>query len=147
MGHDWRWGNFPIPEAHVILISAGVVLNALWPLTFKRIPWLTVVGIALILIGVALMIWATSAAGQVELANPDTLVTVGPYAMSRHPMYVAWTLVYLGLLTILTSGWLLTLLPILAVWIHWASGREEQRMVETFGSAYQDYQTRVRRYV
>lgn len=148
MAHDWRWGNFPIPQAHVILIGAGVILNALWPLTFELGGrWLTAVGIALVLIGVALMVWATAAAGQVKLANPDTLVTIGPYGMSRHPMYVAWTLVYLGLMAILSTGWLLILLPILAVWVHWDSNREEQRMVETFGPAYQDYRTRVRRYV
>jgi protein-S-isoprenylcysteine O-methyltransferase Ste14 len=93
------------------------------------------------------MVWATATAGRVELAEPDALVTSGPYEMSRHPMYLAWTLVYLGLMAILASGWLVILLPILVVWIHWASGREEQRMDETFGSAYQDYRTRVRRYL
>ena len=148
MKRYWRWGNFPIPQAHVSLIGVGVILNALWPLTFEPGgPWLTIVGIALVLVGVALMVWATAAAGQVELADPDTLVTVGPYEMSRHPMYVAWTLVYLGLMAILATGWLLIFLPILAIWVHWDSGREEQRMVETFGAAYQDYRTRVRRYL
>jgi protein-S-isoprenylcysteine O-methyltransferase Ste14 len=146
--HDWRWGNFPIPQAHVSLIAAGVLLNALWPLTFELGgPWLIAVGIALALIGVVLMVWATAAAGRVKLADPEGLVTVGPYGMSRHPMYLAWTLLYLGLMAILSAGWLLILLPILAVWVHWDSGREEQRMVETFGSAYEDYRSRVRRYV
>lgn len=62
-------------------------------------------------------------------------------------MYVAWTLVYLGVAAVVSSWWLLSFLPVLAVWIHWVSGREEERMVTTFGSAYQAYQSQVRRYM
>ncbi len=145
---EWRWGNFPVPEAHLIVGVIGVILGILWPLTFAWDGvWPTTVGIALIAAGLGLMVWATSSAGRVKLADPDRLITDGPYSISRHPMYVAWTLVYLGVAAILTSAWLLILLPILAVWVHMESGREERRMTAVFGSAYTTYQSQTRRYL
>ncbi|MDX1747285.1 MAG: isoprenylcysteine carboxylmethyltransferase family protein [Halobacteriales archaeon] len=144
----WRWGNFPVPEAHLIVGAAGVVLGVVWPWTADGIRWWsTPAGSALIGLGVGLMVWATRSAGRVRLADPDRIVTEGAYAISRHPMYVAWTLVYLGTAAILASAWLLVLLPLLAMWVHIETGREEQRMIQEFGSVYTTYQNRVRRYL
>lgn len=145
---EWRWGNFPVPEAHLVLGVAGVLLGLVWPLEVAWDGvWIVSVGITLVAAGSTLMIWATAAAGRVKLADPDRLITEGPYSISRHPMYVAWTLVYLGVAAVLASAWLLILLPVLAVWVHIESGQEERRMVEAFGSTYAAYQQRVRRYL
>ena len=146
--HGWSWTNFPVPEAHLIVGALGVGLGFIWPLTWvTEGPWPWVIGLALGMVGVGLMVWATATAGNVLLADPTQLVTEGPYAISRHPMYLGWTLLYLGLMVVLGSAWLLMLLPILAIWIHWESGREEQRMTERFGNRYIEYQSSVRRYL
>ncbi len=148
MTSGWRWANFPIPGAHVLLLVLGVTLNALLPLkTGWEGGWVVAAGILLTSAAVVLMIWATLAAGQVNLASPDQLVVAGPYAISRHPMYLAWTLLYVGVTAIFSAGWLLILLPILVVWIHFEAVREEKRMLDAFGDTYQEYQTRVRRYL
>jgi protein-S-isoprenylcysteine O-methyltransferase Ste14 len=110
-------------------------------------PGASILGIALVLAGIALMVWATRTAGRKELADDAQLITDGPYRLSRHPMYVAWTFLYLGLLLLLDSGWLLVLIPILALWVHWESGKEEHRLIESFGPAYVKYQGKVRRYL
>jgi protein-S-isoprenylcysteine O-methyltransferase Ste14 len=144
----WRWTNFPVPEAYLIVGGVGVILGLIWPLTFGWDgPWPLVVGLVLVVVGVGTMIWATGAAGRVLLADPDQLVTTGPYAISRHPMYLGWTFVYLGLTVLLDSVWLLILLPILAVWINREAMREERRMLERFGDDYVRYQKAVRRYL
>lgn len=144
----WRWTNFPVPEAHLIVGAVGVVLGLIWPLTLGLSrPWSWLTGIVLIITGVVLMAWATSAAGSVLLADPDQLVTDGPYRFSRNPMYLGWTLVYVALMIVSNSLWLLILLPVLAAWIHWETMREEKRMIERFGERYIDYQSRVRRYL
>ncbi len=148
MASGWRWANVPIPEAHLILIVVGAALSVLWPLSISPDGgWVMGIGAVLILGSVAVMVWATHAAGRVRLAEPDRIVTTGPYRVSRHPMYVAWTSLYLGLAGILSSGWLLILLPVLAIWVHWEATREEKRLVEAFGSAYEEYRSQVRRYL
>ena len=137
-----------MPEAHLVLIAIGVVLNVLWPLGINSdATWGRWSAVILMVVGVVLVWWATVAAGRVTMADPDRLVTTGPYGMSRHPMYVAWTLIYLGLVLLLDSAWLLILTPILVVVVHWEAGREERRLVEAFGSDYEEYRSRDRRYL
>ena len=148
MSSVWRWSNFPLPEAHLVLIVGGVVLGVVKPFALGLSnPGASILGTALVLAGIALMVWATRTAGRSKLADDAQLITDGPYRLSRHPMYVAWTFVYVGLLLLLDSGWLLVLVPILALWVHWESGREEQRLTESFGPAYVQYQDKVRRYL
>lgn len=146
--HSWRWTNFPVPEAHLIVGAAGVMLGLIWPLP---IGWVgtssRVTGAVLIVCGVGLMIWATASVGSVLLSDPDQLVDGGPYSFSRHPMYVGWTLAYLGFTVLFDWAWLLILFPILAVWINREASREEQRMLQRFGTDYRDYQSKVRRYL
>jgi protein-S-isoprenylcysteine O-methyltransferase Ste14 len=62
-------------------------------------------------------------------------------------MYVAWTLIYLGVSLTLNTVWLLSLLPLLAVLIHREVKREEHWLVEAFGDEYRTYRRRVRRYL
>lgn len=81
------------------------------------------------------------------MARPDRVVTDGPYAMSRHPMYVAWTAIYLGVALVARTAWLLLLTPLLVVLIRREIAREEERLTEIFGPAYVAYQARVRRYL
>ena len=144
----WRWGNFPVPESHLVLIVLGVVLDVLWPIAVGTdSAWIKALGVILICLGVGGIVWATSTVGGVDLSDPDRLITTGPYELSRHPMYVAWTLIYLGVAMILDSAWLVLLAPVLSAWIHWETNREEKRMIQSFGPAYDSYRGRVRRYL
>ena len=148
MSSGWRWTNFPLPEAHLVLIVTGVALGLVKPFALGlSSPAASILGTALVLLGIALMIWATRTAGRVKLADDVQLIMVGPYRLSRHPMYLAWTFLYLGLLLLLDSGWLVVLIPILALWVHWESGKEEHRLIESFGPEYVRYQDKVRRYL
>ena len=127
---------------------SGVALGFVKPLTLGLSnPGASILGAALMLLGIAVMIWATRTAGKWRLADDAQLITDGPYQLSRHPMYVAWTFLYLGLLLLLDSGWLLVLTPILALWIQWETGKEERRLTESFGLTYTQYQDKVRRYL
>lgn len=143
----WRWGNVPIPEVHVGLMTAGVVAHVLrpWPIgtgrSMRRIGWL------LIVTGVALAVSATRAAGHLDLADPDDVATSGPYAFSRHPMYVAWTLAFVGVGLVLDTVWLMLLVPPLAGLVHRDARNEEDRLEATFGMDYDAYRVRVRRYL
>lgn len=142
----WRWTNVPLPEAHLGIGALGAVLSVLWPrrLTWepaRRIGWFLLCG------GVALATWATRAAGATDLVRPDRLVTGGPYALSRHPMYVAWTAIFVGLALVARAVWLLLLGPLLVVVIRRETRQEEERLADVFGVEYQMYRARVRRYL
>lgn len=136
----------PLPEAHLTLGALALVMNVLRP---RRIAWQPSphVGWPLIAGGTALAAWATRAAGETDLARPDRLVTDGPYAVSRHPMYLAWTAIFLGTALVMRAAWLLLLVPLLVVLTRRELEREEERLAEAFGAAYSAYRARVRRYL
>ena len=147
-GNDgWRWRNVPLPEIHLFLIGVGAILNLRWPRRVTSTRRVRLLGGPLIIAGAVAAAWATRTAGQVDLEHPERLITGGPYAVSRHPMYVAWTLIYLGVALVLNTMWLFVLLPILGLLTHREARREEKRLEDAFGLAYRTYRRRVRRYV
>jgi len=111
-------------------------------------PGLDGIGAILTVLGLFLAIWArvvlgTNWSGTVTFKENHELITRGPYAYVRHPIYSAMLLMFLGTaLAVGTRGGLLAL-PILFVsfWIKYR--QEEALMIEHFGNQYQDYMKRV----
>jgi protein-S-isoprenylcysteine O-methyltransferase Ste14 len=139
--------NIPLPEPHLIGVVAGLAAGWVSKWTLPLPLWLGIAGLVLTIAGLALAAWATWASRDTHLAQPDQLIVRGPYAASRNPMYVGWTLAYLGLIGMLGSGWLLVLLPAVLFGTHIAVRREERRLLTHFGDTYATYAARVRRYV
>ncbi|MGH2417701.1 MAG: methyltransferase family protein [Candidatus Limnocylindria bacterium] len=141
--------NLPLPEPHLALLGAGIVLQAVRPLRLPRTGGrLAALGAGVAIGASAAVIgWATRAAGKVELAEPDRLVTGGPYALTRHPMYEAWTAIYVALAVGLRNGWLAVLLPLLLAVVHRDTGREDARLRDQFGAAHAAYARSVPRYL
>jgi protein-S-isoprenylcysteine O-methyltransferase Ste14 len=143
-----RWGNVPIPEAHLVGLGAGILLQVVTP--WSR-PWPTQAGQGcgwpLILAGLWLGAWAVRAAAAVDLERPDQLVDRGPYAFSRNPMYLAWTLGYVGIALVAGTAWPLLLLPAVLAVTHVEVLGEERSLERRFGAAYRSYRASVRRYL
>ena len=96
--------NFPIPEIYVIAIILSFFLKMILPGQIFSVNWLGhIIGWPVVVIGILISLWATLAAGEINIASPNKLITTGPYAYSRNPMYVGWTLIFLGAIFILTS--------------------------------------------
>ena len=133
--------------------GVGLVLDWLVPLHSYACESSHIAGGILGFIGTVIGLWGVHAfhrAGtNVRPNRPVTaLVTDGPFRFSRNPLYVAMTVIYLGM-TLSTGSWwpLAALLPTLAM-VHWRIVlREEQFLEAKFGEAYRDYKTRVRRWV
>jgi protein-S-isoprenylcysteine O-methyltransferase Ste14 len=142
-----RAHNFPLPQAHLIGLALGVTAEWVMRWALPLPMWLRTAGVGPIIGGFALAVWATRAAGDTDLADPDRLVAGWPYAATRNPMYVGWTLVYLGAADALASGWLLLLTPVVLFGTHATVRREEQRLLARFDPAYATYATEVRRYL
>lgn len=144
----WRWRNVPIPEPHVAGLVVGVALYAFMPRqAFADPQLLRIVGWTSIGAGILLGTWAVRAAGDTDVEDPSELVTSGPFAFSRNPMYVAWTAVYVGVAFVVNSVWLFLLLPIVMAVTHLTIRREERSLERTFGDRYRAYKNDVRRYL
>jgi len=75
------------------------------------------------------------------------LITAGPFRLTRNPIYLAFTLLVLGIALGTASWWpVLTLPPVLAV-MTWVIRGEEQRLERLFGEDYRRYRRRVRRWL
>lgn len=76
------------------------------------------------------------------------MVTAGPYRFTRNPMYVGLFLLYTGLTLRLDSAWPALFLPFLVALLN---GRivpgEERHLAETFGAEFEQFRTRVRRWL
>jgi protein-S-isoprenylcysteine O-methyltransferase Ste14 len=143
-----RWGNVPIPQAHLVGLGAGIVLQVVTPWSLPWPAWAGQgCGWPLVLAGLGLGAWAVRAAGAVDLERPDRLVDRGPYALSRNPMYLAWTLGYVGTSLVAGSAWPLLLLPGVLAVTHVEVLREERSLERRFGAAYRSYRASVRRYL
>jgi len=112
-----------------------------------------VAAVALIVGGLALEMWAGTlfkqAGTNVVPYQPSTaLVTNGPFAFSRNPIYLGFAVTYLGLAIGLDAPVAIAmLLPCLVVVTWGVILREERYLERRFGAAYLDYKRRVRRWL
>ena len=111
-------------------------------------------GVLLVAAGSALLLWCVRefyVAGRGTLAPwspPRHLVSSGPYARSRNPMYVGVAVVLLGWAVLFTSRTLLIYAIAIAVAFQLRVMLYEEPWLErTHGEAWRHYRARVRRWV
>lgn len=117
----------------------------------RILPWTVAlfwIGAALTLAGLLLTVWArvhlgTNWSGTVTLKRGHELVTSGPYAIVRHPIYTGLLLACLGS-ALARDEWRGVVALALVVLALWRKLRHEERwMREQFGDAYGAYARRV----
>src|SRR5690606_13428351 len=108
--------------------------------------WLSVAGAVLFLAALRAMHRAGTSPNP--YVDERALVTTGPYARSRNPMYLAFACLYLGLASWYNSLWLIVIFPGLIVAVNRLVIRpEEARLSARFGDAYSAYCARARRWM
>ena len=145
------------PLVFLVPLGVGVLLGRVAPWSMPAVaPWdtlRTVAGWGLAAAGVALMTWAAAVMWRhrttvVPWARVDHLVTHGPFARSRNPIYLADVLLYLGLTLVAGTWWPLLLLPLPVLVVRWlVIAREEDYLTGRFPEAYAAYRARVRRWL
>lgn len=123
------------------------VINPTW-LAFASLllpSWLRWAGIALALVGFALLQWAQITLGKSWSDTPrmmkeQILITSGPYQFIRHPIYTAFVLI-LGSTLLISSNWFMGLAWLGMTVLEVASRIrfEESLMLEYFGDQYHEY--------
>ncbi len=140
VGSGEKIGVFMLPGAAI-----GLVLNIARPHWFALVGpprWLGPVALCLLVPG--LVVWAWSVALIATKARRGELITSGPYAVVKHPLYTGVALLVLPAAGFLLNTWLGALLGLL---MYLASRRyapeEEHELARTFGPAWNDYVARV----
>jgi protein-S-isoprenylcysteine O-methyltransferase Ste14 len=78
---------------------------------------------------------------------PERLVTHGPYAYTRNPMYLGHLIFLVGLALSLRSGLAAVIALASAVFFQVRVRRDEKRLREFFGAPYAEYCGRVKRWI
>jgi protein-S-isoprenylcysteine O-methyltransferase Ste14 len=142
----------PPPLIYLGPLIAGLLLDRWAPIGgFPSGPARLVGALCLAGFGIAVfaLVAFRRAGTRPEPWKPTTaLVTSGPYRFTRNPMYLGFTLFYLALALWFGGYWTLMLLPpVLLVMIHGVIRREEAYLSRLFGTGYDDYRQRVRRWL
>jgi protein-S-isoprenylcysteine O-methyltransferase Ste14 len=141
------------PLVYLATIVAGSVLELVWPSAFLPRGFAIPLGSALVVAAVMLFFYSTGkfrAAGTPVPGNRPTtaIVRTGPYRFSRNPIYLAFSLLQLGIAAWLNSLWLMaTLIVAIALMTMVVIAREERYLEREFGTEYLDYKARVRRWI
>ena len=140
--------NVPLPVPYLLGIAAAVWLDRRWPSAPPGPRYVQrLSGWPLAVIGVSLIGWSWTSAMPVKLANPALLVTRGPYAASRNPMYLGWVLLQLGAGLVRGSRWMIALVPVAAAFVHRDVRGEERTLEDAFGDEFRRYRATVPRYL
>lgn len=144
----------PPPLLYLAALIALVVVRRLWPAPiFAASTFALYAGVALIVAALGLGVWAVitlrRAGTNVDPRKSSTaMVSDGPFGFTRNPIYVGFTLLYLGITLALNSWWGLALLvPTLVVMHVGVIRREEHYLEKKFAGDYLRYKNNVARYV
>lgn len=146
-------------SAWVYLALTALFLGLAWlgwiPLPWKILPamrvWMLAIGTLLYFPGLTLVLWGRLALGRyyfvstglgAQLFAGHQLVTSGPYAAIRHPMYIGLLLAAWGSLLIYAT-WTTVYFVVFAPAVLLRSRREETALSEEFGEVWLDYCKRV----
>jgi len=141
------------PFVYLGSIALGLALHLVWPARLVPPSVSTPIGAMVTLLAVALFLSAVRtlrAAGTPIPGNrpTTTIVRSGPYRFSRNPIYLAFSLLQLGLSLWLNSlALLITLIPAVALMWLVVIPREERYLEARFPSEYLPYKASVRRWL
>lgn len=148
---------FAVRVVAFFLLLALLVFYAIDPpwiaaLDFGLPPWLRWLGFILGLASLGLWTWVQIAldtlwSAQLQLRQDHHLVTTGPFARMRHPMYTAmcgWGVS----LALVTASWIFAIVALIVFPVFFLRvPREEQMMIQQFGDEYLDYMRRTGRFL
>ena len=143
----------PPPAIYAAAIVAGVVINRIAGWDFGGGGLRVLLGLALVALGLALSFWSIQQYRHAETSpepkhQATALVTGGPYAYSRNPIYLASALMQAGFGVAVDMPWIvIAVLPALIVMRNAVIEREEAYLENLFGEEYVSYKGRVRRWI
>jgi protein-S-isoprenylcysteine O-methyltransferase Ste14 len=147
--------HVPVPWVFVLTYLLGTGLETMRSRTIhgeaalaSAIAGGALFAVGAVIAGSALLIFRKARTTTVPGQASARLVTWGPYRFTRNPMYVGLTLAYLGEAGMLKQIWPVLLLPLTLAYLNWTViPLEEARLKEVFQNEYEQYRSRVRRWL
>jgi protein-S-isoprenylcysteine O-methyltransferase Ste14 len=143
----------PTQRIIMAITSLGFIALAIVPALDRRFGWshvpapFVIVGDLLVLLGwlgIYIVFRENSfASATIESAADQRVISTGPYALMRHPMYVAALVMLLGVSPALGSWWGLPIVIAILPALMWRLTDEERFLVQNL-AGYREYQGRVR---
>ncbi|WP_347379602.1 isoprenylcysteine carboxylmethyltransferase family protein [Bradyrhizobium sp. STM 3843] len=143
----------PAQRLIMAFVSVGFIALVVVPGLDRRFalshmpPAVVIAGNVLVLLGFAgvFLVFRESsfAAATIEVASDQRVVSSGPYALVRHPMYAAALVMLIGMPVALGSWWGLLLIVAILPLLIWRL-LDEERLLEMNLPGYRAYQGRVR---
>lgn len=141
VGSGDRIGLFLLP-----FLVIGLILNIEYPVQFSvggPSTALQVISIVFLIPGVAIWLW--SVVLILKKVPRKELITTGPFAFVKHPLYTNVALLVLPWIGFLCDTWLGVLIgTVLYIGSRFFSPREEAELSRTFGGAWDEYCRRVK---
>ena len=142
---------------YLSLLGVGVSLLAFDPVFYGPLLWhfipeetgASLIGLALLLLGTGLAVWARQHLGQywsarIEFEEGHQLIQTGPYRFVRHPIYLGGLVGVMGTAIVIgeVRGLVSAVFVLAAVVLKIKT--EEAFLGERFGAAYRQYQEHVK---
>jgi protein-S-isoprenylcysteine O-methyltransferase Ste14 len=143
---SWRQCGPGVRMATIVTHGIFMPLTPLYALfvPLERGTWWLYAGLVVSAAATALALAAALSFARAPLDRP---MTHGAYTISRHPMYVSMTVIYVGVGLAATSWVFLVCAVIEAMAWRAAVPEEERIMVDEYGVAYQAYMQRTPRWI
>jgi protein-S-isoprenylcysteine O-methyltransferase Ste14 len=144
------YGTGVIPVVIISTVVGLAVPRADWQSVTFYTPWARFLGLAILVAGTVLTVWARFALGLMWSAVPAVkeghqLRTSGPYAITRHPIYTGLLGMMLGTLLVAGGGPWIVPFPVALILVEFKIRIEERFMTAEFPEEYPRYRTRVPR--
>ncbi len=141
-----------MPPTYLFLtLIASVAMHLAY--STDRVLYFPYIGFGLFLFGVVLNLWTDrlfkdGGTTVKPFEDPNTLITSGPFSISRHPMYLGMASILLGVAFILGTvvSFVFPVLFVVAMELLFIP-HEEEDLERLFGDRYREYRTRVQRWV
>lgn len=145
------WDTVIMSTVGLILIACYIVagLDVRYEWTAGIPPLLQVAALIIVVLGYALIVWATAANAffslivRIQQERGHVVATGGPYQFVRHPAYVGGLAVYLATPVMLGSLWALVPGGLAALLMLVRTALEDKMLLNEL-DGYQDYAGRVR---
>ena len=143
----------PPPLIFLSGLLIGGIIGWFYPFPFLPNSVGYLLGATLIVAGLAIIFVArlkmSKAETNIEPWKPTTaILSNGIYGLSRNPVYVAMVIIYIGVVALFNSFWILPPLILVLLVMHFGVIlREEKYLVRKFGEEYLNYKKTVRRWL